>query len=771
MKNIAFYIIAFVNLMSISECKAQLNIEKKIDIKKIFLDHTSNQLFLGNLPILSLSASDFVMNDIDGMKSFKNWNRLKQDNYKAQINISAYANNIIHVEVDLNTDTLNALKDLFLKFKFLPLNPESWSECRKDFHWIPNIKSKPSHVASDHVFRSPVVLMMADKVGVALIPDLDLLAENRPAPYYLDMRYPENEAPEIIYGISNCRVEPHQYYSKSGDPFVVKKGRIKMGFYVILSQNISKNELLRETNSLLWKKFGKSYLICHEPQTVPFKQYAEYGYTMALKELWVTAHYPNSGGITLSTYFDQDKQKWGGRSFPNDLWFHSWFNNMRTAYGLYKWGEKLSKQDWKQKAIEVRNLILNAPVEKGFFKTIYNSQTKSWTASGQGGGENVYHLPDNSWTVYWLLRFNHECLYDGKTNKFILDYAYALIACQQPDGSFPTRISVGNLKPDSVLNGSASEGLSIWLLTEMRLKGLFPNNSGKLVDDAIRKGLNHIQREILPRQKFEDFELYFSCSPKPLDFYDPVSEMYGQNTLSIQWCAEAFRTGYQLFKCRKYYDSALYCVDLLCLYQQVWNPPYLSFYAFGGFGVMNTDAEWNDARQAQFAETLTNFYDLTGNKEYLERGAAAARASFALMVIDENKDVAPMNFKGTDSQFEIHGAMAENYGHCGLDCRSGQSGFHWGTGSALCTSIILQNKYGDLYIDPSLKHVVGINGVVINKAEFMKNKIILSIDKLTNDEYLGKLSSGKKPKKLIVNINNSVVTTINQENFKINNSK
>ena len=56
---------------------------------------------------------------------------------------------------------------------------------------------------------------------------------------------------------------------------------------------------------------------------------------------------------------------------------------------------------------------------------------------------------------------------------------------------------------------------------------------------------------------------------------------------------------------------------------------------------MNTDAEWNDARQAQFAETLANFYDLTGNIEYLERAVAASRASFAFMVIDENKDVAP----------------------------------------------------------------------------------------------------------------------------------
>lgn len=454
----------------------------------------------------------------------------------------------------------------------------------------------------------------------------------------------------------------------------------------------------------------------------------------------------------VSTYFDKESQRWGGRDYPNDLWFHSWFNNMRTAYGLYQWGEKLSKPEWKQKAVEVKNLILNAPLEKGFFKTLYNSQTNLWVASGQGGSEKVYHLPDNSWTAYWLLRFSQECEHDEKIDTLVLNYANALVSCQKKDGSFPTRIFIDNLKPDSVLNGSASEGLSIWFLAEMRLRGLIPDKTKKLVDDAIKAGLDHIQREILPRQKFEDFELYFSCSSKPLDFYDPVSEMYGQNTLSIQWCAEAFRTGYQLFKRKKDYNSALYCIDLLCLYQQVWNPNYLSFYAFGGFGVMNTDAEWNDARQAQFAETLANFYDLTGNKEYMERAIAAVKASFTLMVIDENKNVATFNYKGTEQQFEIHGAMAENYGHCGNDCRSGQSGFHWGTGSALCTAINLINRYGDLYIDPKLKHVFGINGIIINSSDFINNKIVLSIDRLTNDQYSGKLSETKKAGNFQLNV-------------------
>ena len=116
---------------------------------------------------------------------------------------------------------------------------------------------------------------------------------------------------------------------------------------------------------------------------------------------------------------------------------------MRTAYGLYLWGEKLSRSDWKQKALEVKNLILNSPTEKGFFSTIYNSHANNWVASGQGGGENVYHLPDNSWTAYWLMRFNKDCEGDIRINTIILNYAKALLwHVNSLTVVFPTRVFV-----------------------------------------------------------------------------------------------------------------------------------------------------------------------------------------------------------------------------------------------------------------------------------------------------------------------------------------
>jgi hypothetical protein len=248
---------------------------------------------------------------------------------------------------------------------------------------------------------------------------------------------------------------------------------------------------------------------------------------------------------------------------------------------------------------------------------------------------------------------------------------------------------------------------------------------------AVLRGAQFLRTEVLPAQRLEDFELYLSCSKKPFGFYDEVTELGGQNTLAIQWTAEALRLAYRLTGDASWLRDARYSLDLLSLYQQVWSPPYLTMYGFGGFGVMNTDAEWNDARQAQFAETYANFYDVTGEAEYMERAIAAARASFALVVMEENRSIAPRNYQGVARNAEVHGFSAENYGHAGRDQRAYQSGFHWGTGSALATAAILTNRYSGVYVDAARKKVFGIDGAVAHDVRWDKQGPAFSLKSLS----------------------------------------
>ncbi len=96
---------------------------------------------------------------------------------------------------------------------------------------------------------------------------------------------------------------------------------------------------------------------------------------------------------------------------------------------------------------------------------------------------------------------------------------------------------------------------------------------------------------------------------------------------------------------------------------------------------MNTDGEWNDARQAQFADTLLDFYRVTGENEFKERALAACRAGVVTLFAPVNHRVYPTGWWRKPAA-----QAAENHAHGGRDSLCGVSGFDWGSGSALATA-------------------------------------------------------------------------------------
>jgi hypothetical protein len=546
-----------------------------------------------------------------------------------------------------------------------------------------------------------------------VIPDLEAIKLYPESPYYLDLNFRDN-GPVISYGLSNYMTEKHVYYQRRDSAFLLPQ-KMELGLYIICSDHSSALDILKKTNSFMWNTFAAEYLDSLLPQVVSYRHYAEAGYSMALNKYWVNGPKPETGGITLSTFLDKGTGVYRGRDFKDDLWFHSWFNNARTAYGLYSWGQETGNSMWGKKALATMNLLLSSPQRKGFFPTIWVPEKNGWVPSGQGGGTDLYHVPDNCWTAIWLLRFNDELKKLPGTDKFLIDFVKGLLKTQLENGSFPARLHITDLSPDSVLANSASGSMATWFLEEMLLRKKLSSDLEVKALSAVKKSLSFLEKEILPERRFQDFEVFFSCAPNLINDFDSLTWLYPHNTLSIQWSAEAFLKGYKLFNEKHNLEQGEYCINILSLYQQVWSPPFIGFYAFGGFGVQNTDAEWSDARQAQFAETYLNFYLVTGTREYLQRGIAACRASFALMAIPENKEISPHNYEGSTFNGEFIGAMAENYGHSGYNERSGQSGFHWGTGSALTTAAIFRSRLGDIYLDELSKLAIGIDGVVVRK--------------------------------------------------------
>ena len=170
-------------------------------------------------------------------------------------------------------------------------------------------------------------------------------------------------------------------------------------------------------------------------------------------------------------------------------------------------------------------------------------------------------------------------------------------------------------------------------------------------------------------------------------------------------------------------------LDLLLLYQQAWNAPFIGFDTTGGFGVMNTDAEWSDARQAQFGTLLMDWYDATGEPELFHRGVAALRSSFALMHLEEHRAAAPGN--NPPMGLEERGALPENYGHAGVDAKiPGELMPDWGSGSAASSTALAQARWGDLYLDVRRGAAFGIDGCRVVRAAVGTDRADLDVEML-----------------------------------------
>jgi hypothetical protein len=215
--------------------------------------------------------------------------------------------------------------------------------------------------------------------------------------------------------------------------------------------------------------------------------------------------------------------------------------------------------------------------------------------------------------------------------------------------------------------------------------------------------MSFIEREVLPRQRWFDFETFLSCARKEYGFFDTWTAQYPQNNLAEAQAPAAMLALYRLTRKPEYLEGGARMLDYLLLTQQVWNNPLYTPMLLGGFTTQNTDQEWSDARQGYAATLLADYYDATGNFEYLERAIAAARSTFA---------VAPW----------------ENWAHQGYPDEPGAlTGFHWGTGSAMTSVEIMSPELGDALIDLHARRGAGFDECSITDVEYERDTISFQI--------------------------------------------
>lgn len=616
--------------------------------------------------------------------------------------------------VTLGPGAVRELSSLLSTYAFVPGGREYGTYAPLDFVFTPQLTPRDGQVIADHVFRAPAFVMQKGSVAAAIVPDLPSLdGKNRPLRAGAELRATGRIAPWMSFGLMNWEREKEHVYYVHADSMVSRVGAGTLGyrfqFFItcVADDRRAYQEIVREQ----WSRYGAAgFQNPVNPQDQPFASYIHKAWYEFVPQVAMDATYR---GVPV-TLLRQGRLAWSNKLPPaadNDAWFNVWFNSLRTAYGMRLHAVDQGDTALARLAGQVLNLALLAPQSGGLAPSIFyvDSTGGHWVADQAWGGIedgrflSMFH---NAWTSVWMLAWI-DLAPERKDEilAFTRRVGDALLGHQRPGGVIPSWYDPETGTPSPILRDENAETAGAALL----FAELYSRTRAPEYLAGAESAMGYISREIIPARKWMDFEAFFSCSRKPVGFFDSTSGQYAQNTLSMQMAAEACARLYELTGKGKYLDNGIQALDYLCLYQQVWSPQWLSRPLFGGFGVQNTDAEWSDSRQGYFAMTFMRYFELTGRREYFERSVAALRAMFSL-------------FESPTSP-----RTAENYGHSGGDAPSGVTGLHWGTGSSVVSIHLIERKYGDAYVHVGRRWGAGINGCRIPSVSVRRGTIDLTL--------------------------------------------
>jgi len=584
------------------------------------------------------------------------------------------------------------------------------------FHWAPHLTPTANHIINQHVFRSAAMIVTDSKHFLSIIPDVDLLAEIPKVDWFMDMNAKENK---LVLGFADAKITDHVLYEKMPTTYF-KPGKYEYAAYLVIdnAKAVLDNPFGR-VNKVMWDFWGSKLWLKQEPLgSVSMEEYVKHTYDWAFKhwkeQVWQEFELAGKtvGAPTFIVNVTQSPNYPGEvneREFRS-IWNQAWFNSLRSASGLMRYAQRWNLEELKLYALKTKELALSFPQRNGFFSGLIATEmnevpvgnNKFWRSMGWNtyyfGNSNrnpftgdpkqaPYHVLDMSYTASLMLSWFKELEKDERLLHYARQYGDALIQIQRADGFFPAWLDLVTQKDMQVLSRSPESAMSCTFLLQLyELTGedKYKSAALKAIDAVVATNKNLGQ--------WEDFETYWSCSrygsEELVGKKVERNNMFKQNTLSIYYLAQALYQAYSTTGNKRYLPLGQQVLDELLLWQAVWQPPYIHIQAFGGFGVMNADAEWNDSRQSLFAELIMNYGKTLNRTDYIQRGIAALKASFVLMYCPENhKTKEQWQKRWPFLGAQDYGFMMENYGHDGKTNREGLgigefTIYDWGNGAA-----------------------------------------------------------------------------------------
>ncbi len=642
----------------------------------------------------------------------------------------------------------------------------------------PTYKPTADSVIGDRVFFAPVVCVQQGGLFVSLVPDLDIVnrhvvcakgARQHPdsnlfpvpvdparlsMPTALDLELPSGTTPRPIlaYGMMDYIVHQHVWFQHLNSPGAMVRelssNAVRIGMDLLLSAEAPQYRGYQMAARHLWQRYGSEYFHRPKPQAMPYAEYARICYP---------AHFSYQGydiaGEHLSHRRLPDRpdlrawQQWevggrgvGGLRLHAPQWCNfianlAWWNNTCDATGLHYWGKQLGDKNLLEKARRIVNLALSAPQNQGIFPAVYDLAGKRWLRSLWGpplqgydpgvsapywdwntGG--AYQCAAASLTAGYLLQYRSTCEDDTRILPYVRRYGDFLLANMPPNGCVPGWFTA-DLKPLPSLRWNADGGSHVWVLSELYLA----TREQKYLT-AAKQAAGFLLDEVMPHQRWADFEAYYSCAVKPETYFDARTGQWPCNTMSTSWALQGFLSLYEATQDKQYLDAAEAVADFASLFQAVWVPNYVvTAYPFGGLSSQLGDAEWLDQRAHRFADPFVRIGLLAGRQDLIERGIAAARSSLTLANHPRHR----ANGIYTHTNFPI-GLGPENIDHEGFPQRPLSSGPSWNSVGGLAGVAHVMQRLGGAYINFEKNLAVGVDGLGIVSFQRQHRTIRLKLE-------------------------------------------
>ncbi len=566
-----------------------------------------------------------------------------------------------------------------------------------DYIYTPHLAPAEGMAAAQHVFRSPALIAMGEEKTVILIPDVRALKDGE-EPAFLDF---DADHRTMTYGRSRTAVTDHILYQKVPGAFFPAGSTLS--FY-LLTADERLPDPYRKVLSFLWRHFGAADAKLAYADRPDYRVFCDRTYRWAYgswKDVCFQTFSVNGKevGAPMMIVSALQSPNHDGEKLQLErvaIWNQAWFCSLRSASGLYRYAKMTGNGEYLRYAEMTKELALSFPQEDGLFDAVIAPRDgKNWEDRFFGNSNrNPFdgrletaprHILDMAFTAYYMLIWYEELERDPRLLAYVTPFASRLLRLQAKDGFFPAWIGKDG-KPMGVLDRSPESAMpAAFLLRFSRLTGRTDAR------DAALRALDAIRQEIVPEDRWEDFETYWSCCRYWSDHVGervPRSGVFKQCNFSMYFTALGMMEAWKTTGDRTWLLAGQEVLDRMLTYQSSFQPDGLPVAVVGGFGVMNADAELNDARQSLFAPLILEYGRELGTEEYLERGRAALDAAFSMMFCPENPSTAAQwkkcwGFFGE----EDYGFMMENYGHNGAVDREGLgigifTIYDWGNGAA-----------------------------------------------------------------------------------------